>query len=242
MTARILPFPSRGLARQGCERRGQRATPARHVVKVVGLDRAPGKVKNAFERIRSRTPTSNFPVVPNLANRSDLGRSRVEGQPLGFAPCTKGRVFGGLYHTQPSKLISYTLTSHCKRVSGSFVSANVLQFRPMSDDPNRIRELRSAIKMSQQELGNRAGCSKMTISDLERGNMELTLTYMRRIAPALGVEIADLLPRSDNPYALDANERKYLERFRVADKDQRETLERVTDAIVPTERPAERAA
>lgn len=103
----------------------------------------------------------------------------------------------------------------------------------MADDPNRIRELRLACKMSQQRLGDLTGCSKMTISDLERGNMELTLTYMKRIAPALGVSVADLLPRSINEWSLDPSERRYLERYRSADEEQRRTLERISDAVLP---------
>lgn len=136
-------------------------------------------------------------------------------------------------HSGGRKLITYTLTSDCKRITRSFVSANVLQFRPMADDPNRIRELRLACKMSQQRLGDLTGCSKMTISDLERGNMELTLTYMKRIAPALGVSVADLLPRSINEWSLDPSERRYLERYRSADEEQRRTLERISDAVLP---------
>lgn len=103
----------------------------------------------------------------------------------------------------------------------------------MADDTNRIRELRLLRKLSQQRLGDLAGCSKMTISDLERGNMELTLTYMKRIAPALGVSVADLLPKAVNEWALDASERRYLERYRAADDEQRRTLERISDAVVP---------
>jgi transcriptional regulator with XRE-family HTH domain len=125
----------------------------------------------------------------------------------------------------------------CKGISGSFVSANVLQFRPMGDDPNRIRELRLAHspKMSQQKLGDAIGRSKMTISDLESGKMELTLDYMRRIAKVFGVLPADLLSQADNPYTLDADAREYVGRYIAADNAQRETLKRVTEAVAPSD-------
>jgi transcriptional regulator with XRE-family HTH domain len=67
------------------------------------------------------------------------------------------------------------------------VSAEILPFLPMFDDPNRIRELRLARDWSQQKLADLVGVSKVTISDLERGKMQLTLDYMKRIAAALGV-------------------------------------------------------
>jgi transcriptional regulator with XRE-family HTH domain len=242
MTARILNFPSRRLADQGGDSGRQRAAPARDIVEVVGLDGALGDQEDTLKRFRARAPATNLPIVPNLPNSSHSRSRSIERQPLPLSPFAKRVVRGSDIHKPASKRMSYVLTSRCKHVSGSFVSANVLQFRRMGDDPNRIRELRTAVKMSQQELGDRAGCSKMTISDLERGNMELTLTYMRRIAPALGVAIADLLPRSENPWALSRDEREYLDRYRHADEAQRLTLQRVTDAVVPPPRRDERAA
>lgn len=112
----------------------------------------------------------------------------------------------------------------------------------MGDDPNRIRELRTAAKLSQQKLGDLVGVSKMTISDLERGDMELTLNYMKRLAPALGVQPADLLPRSLNPHALTAEERSYLDRYRMSDEDQRRMLERLAEAVTPANDKGSKAA
>ena len=105
----------------------------------------------------------------------------------------------------------------------------------MNDAPNRIRELRNAAKpkLSQQALGDRIGVSKMTISDLERGEMELTVNYMRRIAKVLNVSAADLLARDDNPIALDPAELALIERLREASPDARATFDRVTDAVLP---------
>lgn len=113
------------------------------------------------------------------------------------------------------------------------MSADILQFVRMSDAPNRIRELRMAVKMSQQSLGDRIGVSKMTISDLERGNIKLDLDYMVRIADVLRVEVVDLLPKQLNPDAMSQDERSYLDKYRRATDEQKDQLQRVSDALVP---------
>ncbi|QVM82955.1 helix-turn-helix domain-containing protein [Novosphingobium decolorationis] len=107
----------------------------------------------------------------------------------------------------------------------------------MDEAPNRIRELRmqAAPKLSQEALGNLIGVSKVTISDLERGNMMLTVDYMRRIARALGVLPADLLNQADNPGGLSVDERSFIERLRSATPEQRDQLLRVADVIAPNE-------
>lgn len=88
-------------------------------------------------------------------------------------------------------------------------------------------------RLSQQRLGDAIGVSKMTISDLERGNMELTVDYMRRLARVLRVAPADLLLESDNPGTLAAAERELIDRYRAATPEERATLHRVTDAVLP---------
>lgn len=122
------------------------------------------------------------------------------------------------------------------------MSAEILHFFGVIDAPNRIRELRMEAKLSQQALGDAIGVSKVTISDLERGSMQLTVEYMRRIARALEVEAADLLPRTDNPVALSAKERELIERLRRANEDQREQLHKVADVMLPYKGPESEAA
>ena len=102
----------------------------------------------------------------------------------------------------------------------------------MTQAPNRIRELRMAADLSQQALGDRIGVTKVTISDLEKGNMQLTLDYMRRLAVALAVLPADLLPLDDNPEALSADERRLIEQLRAASPDQRDQVRKVAGAHV----------
>lgn len=105
----------------------------------------------------------------------------------------------------------------------------------MFTDPNRIRELRMARKWSQQALAEKVGVSKPTISDLERGEMQLTVDYMRRIAAALStsgdlVTAAELLTIEDNPFIpRDDVEREVMDNLRHADEAQREMIRRVAE-------------
>ncbi|MDP9412681.1 MAG: helix-turn-helix domain-containing protein [Pseudomonadota bacterium] len=113
------------------------------------------------------------------------------------------------------------------------MSAQIIPFQAMADLPNRIRELRSARRWSQDILALAVGCSKPQISDLERGKKPLTVEWMRRIAVALDVPPADLLSREDNPLLLSEAERELIARLRSASPEQRQNVERVTEALIP---------
>jgi transcriptional regulator with XRE-family HTH domain len=113
------------------------------------------------------------------------------------------------------------------------VSAEILHFFRVIDAPNRIRELRKLAGLSQQAVADAICVSKVTVSQLELGKMQLTHEYMRRIAPALGVTPADLLPRSDNPDGLTAEERDLIARLREADDTQRTQLRQLVDVVIP---------
>lgn len=103
--------------------------------------------------------------------------------------------------------------------------------------PNRIRELRKVAGLSQQAVADRIHTSKVTVSDLELGKMQLTVEYMRRIAPVLGVTPADLLPHCDNPIALTQEERELIARRRLASQDLRDQLDKVADVMLPANTP-----
>lgn len=111
--------------------------------------------------------------------------------------------------------------------------ATILNFVAMADLPNRLYELRRAKGWSQQELADRAGCSKMHVSGLERGKREFSLTMMRRVAAELGVSTADLLSPADNPQQLAGDEKRLVEIYRRAEPDKREDIQRVAEALAP---------
>jgi transcriptional regulator with XRE-family HTH domain len=101
------------------------------------------------------------------------------------------------------------------------------------DPDNRLRALRRKAGLTQLELAERTGVSQPAISQLENGTRTLDLPWMRTFARALGCAPADLLDEQDNPYLLDDHERGLVERYRAADTEQREMLERVAAAVVP---------
>ncbi|TWB15621.1 DNA-binding XRE family transcriptional regulator [Nitrospirillum bahiense] len=66
---------------------------------------------------------------------------------------------------------------------------------------NRIREVRQALGISQEVLGERLGTDGSQIHKLENGKLRLTLDWMVKIAEALGCDLADLLPVMPNTKA-----------------------------------------
>ena len=103
----------------------------------------------------------------------------------------------------------------------------------MADMPNRLYELRRQRGWSQQELADRAGCSKMHISGVERGKRDFSLALMRKIATVFGVSTAELLSRDDNPAVLADDERRLVETYRSATPEAQANIQRVTEALVP---------
>jgi transcriptional regulator with XRE-family HTH domain len=110
------------------------------------------------------------------------------------------------------------------------MSAGIEHF-DLGSAPNRIRELREAAALTQKQLAERIGVSKVTISDLERAAMRLDVNYMRRLAPALGVRPADLLPAADNPESLSAFERKLIAHLRAVSADERAAIGAVMEIL-----------
>lgn len=62
-----------------------------------------------------------------------------------------------------------------------------------ADTVNRIKQLRAQKGLSQAALGEMVGAHWITISKLERGKIELTQSWMKRIASALSVSEAEIL-------------------------------------------------
>lgn len=60
--------------------------------------------------------------------------------------------------------------------------------------PNRLRERRLALRMTQKEVAALAGTSYQMVGKLEKGERGLTVRWMQQLAPALSCEPADLLP------------------------------------------------
>jgi transcriptional regulator with XRE-family HTH domain len=58
----------------------------------------------------------------------------------------------------------------------------------------RLRELRKERGLSQEELAFRAGLHRTYVSSAERGERNVSLINIKRLAKALGVDMCDLLP------------------------------------------------
>jgi transcriptional regulator with XRE-family HTH domain len=114
--------------------------------------------------------------------------------------------------------------------------AKVLSFPTMAQHldhyPNRIRELRLARKLSQEELGEMVGVSGVQIGYLELGKRELRLPMMRLLARAFGVSTAEVLAREDNPLMATPRTRRLLEHYGQADEPGRQAIERVAESLV----------
>ena len=63
----------------------------------------------------------------------------------------------------------------------------------------RLRSCRARLDLTQQQAGNRAGVSWMTISRAERGERIPTVDILYKLAIAYGVQITDLLPPTPAP-------------------------------------------
>lgn len=61
-----------------------------------------------------------------------------------------------------------------------------------------IRLLRTARGLTQEELGHLAGTDKNTIGRIERGEKNVGVAYVWRLAPALGVRAQDLFPDEED--------------------------------------------
>jgi transcriptional regulator with XRE-family HTH domain len=58
---------------------------------------------------------------------------------------------------------------------------------------DRVREVRQAKKLTQDQLAEKTGMSKGFISDLENGNRNVSSEYLLRIANTLGASVDYLL-------------------------------------------------
>lgn len=61
----------------------------------------------------------------------------------------------------------------------------------------RVRDLRKARGLSQEEFARQSGTARTYIGPVERGTKNLSLETLTRFAAVLGVDVADLIPRED---------------------------------------------
>ena len=66
----------------------------------------------------------------------------------------------------------------------------------------RVKEMRLALGITQEQLSDRSGVSRRYIVQIERIGLNLTLELLHQLAKALGIQIQDLI----NPKHLDHSE------------------------------------
>ena len=108
------------------------------------------------------------------------------------------------------------------------VAIHAAQLPPL---PNQIRAARLRAGLSQTALGDRIEVSKVTISSLEVGRMQLTLDYIRRFAQVLAVSPLELLNEDEQHSLLRTGELALLRDYRKAGKIQRAMIRRVAEPI-----------
>jgi transcriptional regulator with XRE-family HTH domain len=64
----------------------------------------------------------------------------------------------------------------------------------------RLRLVRVARRLSQRQLANAAGIHRTVVGSIERGQVNLGIAYLPRLADALGVPASWLLPEPDHPH------------------------------------------
>ena len=80
---------------------------------------------------------------------------------------------------------------HCLKTTYNFSMKNKMDDL-RKDVGERIRSLRKAGGITQEELGEKAGLNYKFIGELERGRVNVSLDSLQKIAEALGVKTGDL--------------------------------------------------
>jgi transcriptional regulator with XRE-family HTH domain len=60
----------------------------------------------------------------------------------------------------------------------------------------RLRQVRKRRGVSQEKLGDMAGLHRTYVSSIERGERNVSLVNIERLAMALGVDMAELMPET----------------------------------------------
>lgn len=79
---------------------------------------------------------------------------------------------------------------------------------------NRIRSLREAFSLTQEELGEKIGVQKAAVAKYESGAVEnIKRSTVEKMAEIFGVSPAFIIGWSESPHEPDAEERRLLDMF-----------------------------
>jgi transcriptional regulator with XRE-family HTH domain len=63
----------------------------------------------------------------------------------------------------------------------------------LRDLGDRVRDRRTELKLTQQELGDKCGLHRTFVGSVERGERNLSILNLRQLAAALRVRLGELL-------------------------------------------------
>lgn len=99
---------------------------------------------------------------------------------------------------------------------------------------NRIAILRRERGLTLTALAAASGTTKAQIQKLERGERRLSLDWMERLAPALGVKVWELLPAEETAGPHGPAELEILEIIRQLPEEDRVILVRIAKELMGT--------
>ncbi len=70
----------------------------------------------------------------------------------------------------------------------------------------KIRELRTAMGMTQQQIGDRADISYKYLGELENGNKNPSAVVICRLSKALEVPVCEILPKINDCHSIEAKD------------------------------------
>lgn len=91
---------------------------------------------------------------------------------------------------------------------------------------NRLKELRKAKKLTQDQLAKIVGISQSYVSDIEKGVRDIDFALAERFAKALNIKPYELMPIEWQPQPITPAEQQILDMIRktaAADNSQAET-------------------
>ena len=92
---------------------------------------------------------------------------------------------------------------------------------------NKLSELRTSLDLSQAEAAKKIGIPQSTYSGYETGKRKITLTKLRDVAEAFGVDVDCLLGTGDYENQLSQDEKIIIEGYRRSDEQTRDMIKRL---------------
>lgn len=79
---------------------------------------------------------------------------------------------------------------------------------------NKLEIIRKQKGLTQLELAERVGVTQPHISNMEKGDRDIDIEMLVRIAHALGVKAYELLPDDEQPESLTPEEKQFIDLLR----------------------------